>query len=248
MGKLRFGRQTHAGLPENIFCFSFYSFPKAVIDSEDDYGADEHPSVKAYSNMLKAVASFSSDQDERKKISTVTLVGDSLAELLDNPSAPGSKGLERVYRQRARKNYSSTNQVSVLEMYKKWFGCRANEFVVARMNNEMDKVEEILKATVADIESCLKAVAKAHQKPLKFISIDPGRQYTGSFKPIDAPASEWYPKDLYRVTRVGLVEHEMVFLMKCLFQAFPKDLRNLLVKGYIIPTVARATMDKFYEN
>lgn len=80
-------------------------------------------------------------------------------------------------------------------------------------------------------------------KPLQLLTVDPGRQYTGSFNPISEPPQHWY-RECYSPTRIGLPSLEMVWLFKRLFKqyAFPRDLCNWIVQTHIIPAVAKGIL------
>ena len=210
-------------------------------ETPSDYDSEEHPSVFAYSNIIKA-ASGSKD-----RLSAVLLVAGNLPALIDNPTVPGRIGLDKTFRSRANRNYWSAN-LPILEMYQNWFGQDAPEFVVAKMANDRARMDEVVERTVARIGKALDDAASEYNRPLVFITQDPGRQYTGSFNPIHEHAREWYPKEeeLYRPTFVGMPSPELVWLVKQILAqyGFPKDLVRMILGSYCIPAIALFTLEE----
>ncbi len=228
VGKLRLTSRDH------MVTLTLFQGAEGNEENQGDYGADEHPCVIAFGNILKAVRAQTDD------LFAATVVGDTFEEVIYKPSVPGGAGLEALYKRRASSRYRSGD--NVLERYKKWFGDQAVEFVVAKMKNDQAAIDTVVARTVDTIKRRLEAAAR-NFKPLAFLTIDPGRQFTGSFKPIIAPAREWY-KERYVPTLIGMPSFEMVWLMKQILYGMPKDLFRLIVVSYVIPAIARHNIEK----
>ena len=134
-------------------------------------------------------------------------------------------------------------------MYKRWFGPDAREFIMAKFENNLEAMDDICARTVVRIQEVLRECARENARPLKFITIDPGRQtpLTGSFKPVWEPAAAYYPAELYRPTYVGLPSLELSWVLKAAFNefGFPRDLQNHIVRDYIVPMYAHHVIDSF---
>ncbi len=162
-----------------------------------------------------------------------------MPELIDRPKVPGAIGLEKMYRRRATSQYERGS--NVLVRYQRWFGADAPAFVMAKMTGDKVAMDAIVSLKVAQIEAILHEAARANSKPLSFLTVDPGRQWTGSFNPIDEPAADFYGT-FYRPTLIGLPSFETVFLCKVILRGFPRDLFRLIVVGYVIPAICYHTL------
>ncbi len=166
-------------------------------------------------------------------------MGESMADLIDAPKVPGAIGLERMYKTRASKQYEMGS--NVLVRYQKWFGAEAPAFVMAKMTGDSVALEAIVARKVAQIQAVLHEAVQNSTKPFSFLTVDPGRQWTGSFNPINEPAASFYGAH-YRPTHIGMPSYEMVFLCKVILRGFPRDLFRLIVVGYVIPAICNHTL------
>lgn len=206
------------------------------VGPDGDYGPDAHPAVLGYGNIIRAASN--------KSLSSVVLMGRSFRELMDRPSLPGGLGVQRLYLDRARRNHAVAN-IPVLELYSRWFGEDVEDFVLAKLRGDRTRAEQVATKTATRIEQTLKKYAESINGPLHFTTIDPGRQYTGSFNPILEPASSYYPADVYDPTYVGLPSPAHEVAIRQAFAPFrlPKDIVRLLF-SWIVVAFAQDTLVK----
>jgi hypothetical protein len=212
--------------------------PMEPEDNGGDYDGDEHPVVMAYRNILQA------NKDDDPQFSKLTLTAANMKDLIEKPTIPGAANIEQMFQARANRNYYVANE-PILDLYKKWFREDAEAFVVAKMRKDRATIDTIVAKTVVKIKTRLEDASKELQKPLEWITIDPGRQWTGSFKPIRAPPTDFYPKELYSPTLIGLPSLELAYVVTsiCKKYGFPRDLKKMLIGEYIIPAYCQEVIN-----
>ena len=81
-------------------------------NNTSDYGEGPHPSIIAYSNIIKAV-----NGGENLDSANVILVADSLPNLLTKPSVPGMMKLDELYKNRVSMSHAKCH-IPVIQLYK----------------------------------------------------------------------------------------------------------------------------------
>lgn len=122
----------------------------------------------------------------------------------------------------------------VRRRFKAWFQDEAPRIAKARNNPKaIDKIEKEY------VERITKAF-RAAEKPIEWLTKNPGSQHTASFHPVEEHASVWYTKQCYVPTPIFLPRDVAWWVSLLLLRRVPQsDLRRLLVWRYIIPAWAR---------
>lgn len=198
-----------------------------------DYDATNEPDfLFRYINILRAV--------DPNRVGEIIRNGDAL--LLDDfdkdtvfPDIVGcneerDSRLDEFYKRRVRKGTTAA-----LRIYQRWFGPDAEACLVAKITKDRQMLEAIRQRTVARIRENF---AAARNKKLQFITIDPGRQFTGSFNPIWEHPTRFYPAHAYRSLWVGLTPtYCLAVWLICIERGLPRDIYRYLL-GFVVHAVA----------
>lgn len=161
-------------------------------DPKSDYDATDVPAIHYWANIVRAA---------ENRVDEIVRSGRTLHEALQSPEMLGAIGLDMLYKHRVEsENYRSTG-LPILRMVKRWFGEDAVAFFEAKVNDDYEALERIKCRTIARISANFET---AKHLPLKFITIDPGRQYTGSFNPIFEHPTKFYGTTQYRPLYIGI--------------------------------------------